>query len=62
MILDYSMHGEVADLQMYSGIMDPSKLIALTGKSNNIHPVNYCLIEYNLYFEKHAILLKPEIL
>jgi len=56
------MHGEVTDLQMYSGIMDPGKLIALTGKSNNIHPVNHYLIEYNLYFEKHAILLKPEIL
>ena len=56
------MHGEVTDLQMYSGIMDPGKLIALTGKSNNIHPVNHYLIEYNLYFEKHAILLKPVIL
>ncbi|XP_023332379.1 uncharacterized protein LOC111704384 [Eurytemora carolleeae] len=28
--VDYSMHGEVTDLQMYSGIMDPGKLIALT--------------------------------
>ena len=62
MILDYSMHGEVTDLQMYNGIMDPDKLIALTGKSYNIHPVNYYLTEYNLYFQKHAIRLKLEIL
>ena len=49
---DYSMHGEVTDLQMYSGLLNTKQIVALTGRDCHCWIVFYTLLNSLLTTQK----------